>query len=54
LGLFCFNSTEAGRAKGTEEDARTLNKYLDILLAKLNQLLSGDEPVTAEPLKNVS
>ena len=49
--------TEAGKAKGTKEDARTLNTYLDTLRAKLNkqfnQLLSGDEPVTAELLKNV-
>jgi len=48
--------TEAGKAKGTKEDARTLNTYLDTLRAKLNkqfnQLLSGDEPVTAELLKN--
>lgn len=46
----------AGKAKGTKEDARTLNTYLDTLRAKLNkqfnQLLSGDEPVTAELLKN--
>ena len=49
--------TEVGKAKGTKEDARTLNTYLDTLRAKLNkrfnQLLSGDEPVTAELLKNV-
>ena len=42
--------------KGTKEDARTLNTYLDTLRAELNkqcnQLLSGDEPVTAELLKN--
>ena len=48
--------TEVGKAKGTKEDARTLNTYLDTLRAKLNkqfnQLLSGDEPVTAELLKN--
>ena len=46
----------AGKVKGTKEDARTLNTYLDTLRAKLNkqfnQLLSGDEPVTAELLKN--
>ena len=46
-----------GKAKGTKEDARTLNTYLDTLRAKLNkqfnQLLSGDEPVTAELLKNI-
>ena len=49
--------TEVGKAKGTKEDARTLNTYLDTLRAKLNkqfnQLLSGDEPVTAELLKNI-
>ena len=48
--------TEIGKAKGTKEDARTLNTYLNTLRAKLNkqfnQLLSGDEPVTAELLKN--
>ena len=48
--------TEVGKAKGTKEDARTLNTYLDTLRAKLNkqfnQLLSGDELVTAELLKN--
>jgi len=47
---------EAGKAKGTKEDARTLNTYLETLRAKLNkhfnQLLTGDEPVTAELLKN--
>ena len=47
----------AGKVKGTKEDARTLNTYLDTLRAKLNkqfnQLLSGDEPVTAELLKNI-
>ena len=47
---------ESGKAKGTKEDARTLNAYLESLRAKLlrqfNQLLNGDEPVTAELLKN--
>ena len=47
---------EIGKAKGTKEDAHTLNTYLDTLRAKLNkqfnQLLSGDEPVTAKLLKN--
>ena len=45
-----------GKVKGTKEDARTLNTYLETLRAKINtpfnQLLSGDEPVTAELLKN--
>jgi len=41
---------------GTKQDARTLNTYLDTLRAKpnkqFNQLLSGDEPATAELLEN--
>jgi len=45
----------SGKAKGTKEDVRTLNAYLDSLRQKLNrqfnQLLNGDEPVTAELLK---
>ena len=45
-----------GKLKGTKEDARTLNAYLDTLRAKLNkqftQLLNSEEPVTAELLKN--
>ena len=45
-----------GKVKGTKEDARTLNAYLDTLRAKLNkqftQLLNREEPVTAELLKN--
>ena len=46
----------AQKVKGTKEDARTLNAYLDSLRQKLTrqftQLLNGDEPVTAELLKN--
>ena len=48
--------TEVDKATGTKEGTRTLNTYLDTLRAKLNkqfnQLLSGDEPVTVELLKN--
>ena len=46
----------AGKVKGTKEDARTLNAYFDSLRQEFNrqftQLLNGDEPVTAELLKN--
>jgi len=47
---------DADKVNGTKQDARTLNTYLDTLRAKpnkqFNQLLSGDEPATAELLEN--
>jgi len=50
-------STEAGRAIGNNEAARTLNAYLDTLTSKVFQarkmLIDDDKQVTAETLKNV-
>ncbi|WAC11444.1 site-specific integrase [Dyadobacter pollutisoli] len=50
-------STEAGRATGNNEAARTLNAYLDTLTSKVFQarkmLIDDDKHVTAETLKNV-
>lgn len=50
-------SSEAGRAIGNKEDAKSLNMYLDTLRAKVydarRMMLEADKPVTAEALKNV-
>ncbi|PWK70845.1 integrase-like protein [Mucilaginibacter oryzae] len=49
-------NTQADRAIGTKEDARTLNSYLDTLQAKAQEIhrwmTANDEMVTAESLKN--
>lgn len=49
--------SEAGRATGTKEDAKSLNAYLDTLRAKVydarRMMIEADRPVTAESLKNV-
>jgi site-specific recombinase XerD len=46
----------AGRAKGTKEDARTLNAFLDLLQTKVYQahheLISNGKEVSAELIKN--
>ena len=48
-------STEAGRMKGSSEDAKRLNVYLDTLRAKVytyqKEILQSDEPLTVETFK---
>lgn len=50
-------STEAGRMKGTSEEARTINSHLDSLIAKNSniekKLIAVDKDITAEVFNNV-
>lgn len=50
-------STEAGRMKGTSEEARTINNHLDSLIAKNasieKKLIAGDKDITAQTFNNV-
>ena len=50
-------STEAGRMKGTSEEARTINSHLDSLIAKNSsiekKLIAIDKDITAEVFNNV-
>jgi site-specific recombinase XerD len=49
-------NNKAGRAMGTKDDIRTLNAFLDNLQSKVYEahrdLCEGEEPITAEALKN--
>src|SRR5919202_465135 len=46
----------AGRAKGTKEESRALNAYLDLLQARVgdvqHQLLAEGKPATGDLIKN--
>jgi len=48
-------NSRGNRAKGTKEDVKTLNSYLDALEYKINevhlQMTKNDEEITAESLK---
>jgi site-specific recombinase XerD len=50
-------SSQAGKATGVKEDARSLNAYLEALKTKIYEvkrtLLESDERITAETIKNV-
>jgi site-specific recombinase XerD len=50
-------STEAGRMKGTSEEARTINSHLDTLISKNanieKKLIAVDKDITAEVFNNV-
>ena len=50
-------SSEAGKAIGNKEDAKSLNTYLDILKSKVYDarriMIESNKPVTAEALKNI-
>ena len=48
-------NSKAGRAIGTKEDARSLNMYLDLILAKAHEarkkLIERDQPITSVAIK---
>ncbi|HEY0059648.1 MAG TPA: Arm DNA-binding domain-containing protein, partial [Flavisolibacter sp.] len=49
-------SQVAGKAKGSSEEARSINSYLDLLKNKVydyqREILQADEPFTKETLRN--
>jgi hypothetical protein len=48
-------TAKAGRASGTKEDAKSLNMYLDLILAKAHEarkkLIEKDQPITSVAIK---
>ena len=50
-------NTHAGRASGTKEDAKSLNAYLDLILAKAHEartkLIEKNAPITSVAIKEI-
>ena len=49
-------NTEAGKMKGTSEEARTINSYLDILKSKIYEtekwMVNNNQDINAQTFKN--